>query len=60
MTYEAQIVLRRENLDELTNDVRAVSEFLEERNRIGSVSVRNGFPDRHLRAVPSRELQVAH
>lgn len=58
MTFEAQIVLRRDNPQQLADDVRAVSEFLEQRQR----PARNGLPEgttqRHLRAV-SREATHA-
>jgi hypothetical protein len=33
MTFEAQIVLRRDNPQQLADDVRAISEFIENRQR---------------------------
>ena len=32
MTFEAQIVVRRDNPEQLAADVRAISEFIERRN----------------------------
>jgi len=58
MTYEAQIVLRRNSAQQLAADVEAISEFIENLKRRGTPTPSRRFGTasdrpRHLQAVES-------
>jgi hypothetical protein len=57
MTYEAQIVLRRDNPRQLADDVEAISEFIEERRRASASRPREAGPP-HLKVVSGERFSA--
>lgn len=58
MTYEAQIVLRRDNPRQLADDVEAISEFIEERRRASPSAPREARRP-HLKVVSGESAGAA-